>query len=271
MSEKAEKTNGTEVKTAGGDSSENDPCLEDSKRARKTDFFHRYRDEISDRSGLSYRGVYIVGGIVILAMILLIVVVSLASVWPRIPHEFQFPICEKAECLKAAAQIREALDSSISPCDDLWNSTCGGWLKKYPLPRDKSVWNMKQQLVRREAERVRDRIATLKLPLHTSTVEWKLKHLYEGCMDVDTVNTDVARPLTNIISELGFFTELSNAIIDIRQYIEKSVIDMSECLIQYWKNSNISSEEIAFKYLFEHTRKLCTIREGVFKSRANYD
>ncbi|KAJ8949285.1 hypothetical protein NQ318_006708, partial [Aromia moschata] len=47
--------------------------------------------------------------------------------------------------------IREGLDSSVSPCDDIWNSTCGGWLKKNPLPQDKSIWNQKQQLVKRDA------------------------------------------------------------------------------------------------------------------------
>nr|XP_023011571.1 protein gone early [Leptinotarsa decemlineata] len=62
---------------------------------------------------------------------------------------------------------------------------------------------MKQQLVRRETERVRDMIATLKLPLRTSTVEWKLKHLYEGCVDVDTLRVEGERPLKDIINELG--------------------------------------------------------------------
>lgn len=46
-------------------------------------------------------------------------------------------------------QIREGLNSSVSPCDDLWQAACGGWLKKYPLPKDRGVWNQKQQLIRR--------------------------------------------------------------------------------------------------------------------------
>lgn len=46
-------------------------------------------------------------------------------------------------------------------------------------------------------------ITTLPLPLHTGTIEWKMKHLYDACMEVDIVNADQARPLANIISQLG--------------------------------------------------------------------
>ncbi|CAH1170116.1 unnamed protein product [Phaedon cochleariae] len=180
------KSNGTEAT----EPTEIDPCMEDSKTGGKAGFLHRYRDRISDRTGLSRNGVYVVGGLSVFAFVCFVVVIALAATWPRVPHRFRFP-------------IQEALDSTISPCDNLWNSTCGGWLKKYPLPKDKSVWNMKQQLVRQEAENVRDLIATLKLPIHTSTVEWKLKHLYEACMDVDNVNVDGARPILDIINDLA--------------------------------------------------------------------
>lgn len=61
-----------------------------------------------------------------------------------------------------------------------------------------------------ESERVRDLINTLELPLHTGTVEWKLKHLYEACLDVDNVNSDDARLLLDIISELGECTSNQN-------------------------------------------------------------
>lgn len=43
-------------------------------------------------------------------------------------------------------QVQESLDGAISPCSDLWTWSCGGWLKKNPLPSDKSIWNPKEQL-----------------------------------------------------------------------------------------------------------------------------
>ncbi|XP_048525943.1 protein gone early isoform X2 [Dendroctonus ponderosae] len=46
-------------------------------------------------------------------------------------------------------------------------------------------------------------ISTLELPLHAGTINWKLKNFYDACMNLDNVVLDAARPLTNIISELG--------------------------------------------------------------------
>lgn len=98
------KTNGTEVKQ-NTEPSELDPCMEDSKNNRDPNIFYRYRDDLSKKSGLSHKGVYIVSGIVILTILLVIVVIALSASWPRIPHRYQFPICQEAECLRASAQV----------------------------------------------------------------------------------------------------------------------------------------------------------------------
>nr|CAH7760415.1 unnamed protein product [Callosobruchus chinensis] len=184
------KSNGMSPKP-NGEPSESDPCMDEAKTKDEVDFFHRYRDQISEKTGLSRKGVYVAGGVVLLTFLLLLIVIVLAACWPRIPHRHQYPVCEKAECLRAAAQIRESLNSSVSPCENVWEAACGSWLKSNPLPKGRSIWNQKQQVVRKE------------LPLHTNTVGWKLRHLYESCMNVDDVNSDSDRPINDIISELG--------------------------------------------------------------------
>nr|CAI5857033.1 unnamed protein product [Callosobruchus analis] len=193
------KTNGMSPKP-NREPSESDPCMDEAKTKDEVDFFHRYRDQISEKTGLSRKGVYVAGGVALLTFLLLLIVIVLAACWPRIPH--LFPVCEKAECLRAAAQIRESLNSSVSPCENVWEAACGSWLKNNPLPKGRSIWNQKRQVARKELEEVRDIIATLELPLHTNTVGWKLRHLYESCMNVDDVNSDSDRPLKAIISEL---------------------------------------------------------------------
>lgn len=70
-----------------------------------------------------------------------------------------------------------------------------------------------------ESARIRDLIATLPLPVHTGTLEWKLKHLYESCMEVDNVDADGIRPLQRIITELGkysFLVKLSHIAITMK-------------------------------------------------------
>lgn len=99
------KSNGTDVKQ-NVEPSEIDPCMEDSKiNKRHSNIFYKYRNQFSEKSGLSHKGVYIVTGIVIFSLLLFIVVISLAALWPTIPHRYQFSICQEAECLRAAAQV----------------------------------------------------------------------------------------------------------------------------------------------------------------------
>lgn len=113
------KSNGTDV-PPNEEPLESDPCME-GQDGKKTPF-RRYRDEISARTGLSHKGVYIVAGIVILAFLLFIIVISLAAAWPRIPHKYQFPVCKEAECLRAAAQVSSlsylhVMQPVISKCE----------------------------------------------------------------------------------------------------------------------------------------------------------
>ena len=39
-----------------------------------------------------------------------------------------------------AANMIEAMDDTVNPCDDFYEFACGGWIRSYVLPEDKS-WN----------------------------------------------------------------------------------------------------------------------------------
>ncbi|GLV32218.1 gone early [Carabus blaptoides fortunei] len=168
-------------------------------RVQRVKKIHKLRE----KSGLSRKGLLIAGAVLLVLLLLLITVIALGAAWPRTPHHRQFPVCEDTACLRAAAQIREGLNSSAPACSDTWNWACGGWLKKNSLPAERSLWNQRQQLQTQESARIRDLIATLPLPVHTGTLEWKLKHLYESCIEIDNVDADGIRPLQQIITELG--------------------------------------------------------------------
>ena len=32
------------------------------------------------------------------------------------------------------------MDTSVDPCTDFFTYSCGGWLKKNPIPPDKTSW-----------------------------------------------------------------------------------------------------------------------------------
>ncbi|KAF5278076.1 hypothetical protein FQR65_LT03592 [Abscondita terminalis] len=199
---KSNNKNGTDAPKIN-EPSEVDPCIIEFKNSSyKPKFLENAVRRGCEKTGLQPIGFYIASLLLIILIILFIVVVVLAITWPRIPHHHQFPICEKAACLRAAAQVQENWNSSASPCQNVWEWACRGWLKKHSLPPDRSLWSIHQQVKLEESARVRDYISTLELPLHSQTVEWKMKYLYEGCLDVDNVNVDKETPLLRIISQL---------------------------------------------------------------------
>lgn len=194
--------NGVEGGGGGSNPSECDPCIEERK-SRGRVLWGRTEKKLRDKSGLTRNGLYYVGGLLMLLFTLLIVIVTLVANWPTTPHHRRFPVCKSDSCLRASSQIQLYLNQSASQCRDVWNWACGSWMSHRTIPDGYSKWNQRQELRQQEATRIRDLITTLPLPLHTNTVKWKLKHFYESCVEIDNVNTDEARPLTSIISELG--------------------------------------------------------------------
>ncbi|CAH0384451.1 unnamed protein product [Bemisia tabaci] len=135
----------------------------------------------------------------LLLFFLILSIVMTALYWRS---QMVFPVCKTTACLRASAQILPQMNFNVSPCDDVKNFACGSWLNSKPLPPFKSIWNSKQILQYQTREKIRERIVTLS-NLVTRTAPWKIKHLYESCMNLENVETDAEMPLTKILSELG--------------------------------------------------------------------
>ncbi|KAF5286120.1 hypothetical protein FQA39_LY16403 [Lamprigera yunnana] len=212
MSEESAKSNnknGTDAPKIN-EPSEVDPCIDFKNSSNKPKLLENVERRVREKTGLTQFGYYVGLVILLTLVVLLIIVVVLGITWPRIPHHLQFPICGSPSCLRAAAQVQESWNSSASPCDSVWKWACDGWLRKNSLPPDRSKWSIHEEVKRQESARIHDYISTLELPLHLQTVEWKMKYLYEGCLDVDNINVDKETPLVRIISELGGWSILRN-------------------------------------------------------------
>lgn len=42
----------------------------------------------------------------------------------------------------AAGSIVSKMDQSVSPCEDFYSFSCGGWLKENPIPEDSSSYGI---------------------------------------------------------------------------------------------------------------------------------
>lgn len=49
--------------------------------------------------------------------------------------------CLTEACIRVAGKILETLDRGVSPCEDFYQFSCGGWIRRNPLPDGRSRWN----------------------------------------------------------------------------------------------------------------------------------
>ncbi len=89
-----------------------------------------------------------------------------------------------------------SIDSSVDPCTDFFAYSCGGWLKKNPIPPDKTSWSAASKLQD-------DNKALLRGILEEASaggasrdpVKQKIGDYYAACMDEKTVEAAGAKPL----------------------------------------------------------------------------
>lgn len=69
---------------------------------------------------------------------------------PTTTSLYNLETCVSTECFRAAGDIRMSLDSSVNPCTNFYEFSCGGWIKNHPIPDSKTSFN--------QFDRIQDRL-----------------------------------------------------------------------------------------------------------------
>ena len=109
-------------------------------------------------------------------------------------------VCVSEGCIDAAYHIFHSMDRSVDPCDNFYEFACGGWAQNNPIPESKSFWGV-YSVLQEENERIVKQLLTGASGDSNSTK--KAKTFYDACMDDTTIDKIGAKPLLDIINDLG--------------------------------------------------------------------
>ncbi|XP_077924383.1 endothelin-converting enzyme 2 isoform X3 [Halichoerus grypus] len=135
----------------------------------------------------------------LLAALLLGCLVALGVQYHKDPSH---STCLTEACIRVAGKILESLDRGVSPCEDFYQFSCGGWIQRNPLPDGRSRWNTFNSLWDQNQ-------AILKHLLENTTfnssseAERKTQRFYLSCLQVERIEELGAQPLRDLIDKIG--------------------------------------------------------------------
>src|SRR5216684_8650735 len=89
-----------------------------------------------------------------------------------------------------------SMDQTIDPCTDFYTYSCGGWMKKNPIPPDQTSWGVYSKLEDENKLILREILETAATTdPGRDTVKEKIGDYYAACMDEKAIDAAGSRPL----------------------------------------------------------------------------
>ncbi|XP_006017174.1 endothelin-converting enzyme 2 [Alligator sinensis] len=110
--------------------------------------------------------------------------------------------CLTEACIHVASKILEALDRETDPCKDFYQYSCGGWIKRNPLPDGRSkwstfnsIWDQNQAIMKHLLENTTFN--------SSSEAERKTQRYYLSCLKEQKIEELGSQPLMDLIEKIG--------------------------------------------------------------------
>jgi endothelin-converting enzyme/putative endopeptidase len=122
---------------------------------------------------------------------------------------FLFSFLVPAQAQQPAADYTPALDvnsmdRSIDPCVDFFAYSCGGWIKRNPIPPDQSSWDTYSKMQDENLGRLRGILEAAATPGSSrSVVDQKIGDYYASCADEKAIDARGADPLKSSLDRIA--------------------------------------------------------------------
>src|SRR5437879_2254001 len=103
-----------------------------------------------------------------------------------------------------------SMDQTADPCTDFYTYSCGGWMKKNPIPPDQSSWSACGKLQDENTALLRGILETAVLPdPKRNAANQKIGDYYAACMDEKAVEAAGLKPMRPYPAEIDKLTSKS--------------------------------------------------------------
>ena len=98
----------------------------------------------------------------------------------------------------------DSMDPGVDPCTDFFTYSCGGWLKKNPIPPDKTSWGLSAKLADDNRVLLREILEEAAAPApDKDPVKQKIGDYYTACMDEKTIEAAGTSPLKAQLEQIS--------------------------------------------------------------------
>lgn len=111
--------------------------------------------------------------------------------------------CVTAGCIGKANYMLNSMDRKAKPCEDFFQYSCGGWQKKQRIPESKAFWGVFSAVWENNQLLMKGLLDDFDPVKTQGSAKQKLKIYYDSCMNLTEVNLLGAKPLQNIIQDIG--------------------------------------------------------------------
>jgi putative endopeptidase len=131
-----------------------------------------------------------------------------------------------------------SMDRNVDPCVDFYTYSCGGWMKKNPIPPDQAAWSAYSKLTDENRAELRQILENASVPsVGRDAVAQKIGDYYASCMDEKSIETRGAKPLKAGLEQIDKLSSKS-AIADLAARMPDSEILFNFTSDQDFKDSS---------------------------------